>query len=82
MHRLPIPALSAARNGEQKGMEMPWIDAEGVMPWVSNVYQHSQQPRHHSQGEINYHIANRVSRFNRVFQHADIHKDESAAMIF
>ena len=64
-------------------MEMPWIDAGGAMPWVSNVYQHSQHPRHHSQGEINYHIANRVSRITvRVFQHADIHKDESAAMIF
>jgi hypothetical protein len=79
---LPIPALSAARGGEPEDMKMPWIDAGGAMPWVSNVYQHSQHPRHHSQGEINYHTANRVSRFNRVFQHADIHKDESAAMIF
>jgi len=36
-----------------------------------------------SQGEINYRIANRVSQITvRIFQHADIHKDESAAMIF
>ena len=63
-------------------MKMPRIDAGGAMPWVSNVYQHSQQPRHHSQGEINYRIANRVSQINvRVFQLADIQKDESAAMI-
>src|ERR1039457_1359058 len=36
-----------------------------------------------SQGEINYRTANRVFQINvRVFQFADVHKDESAAMIF
>ncbi len=52
---LPIPVPGADRSGEPEGMEMPWIDAEGVLPWVSNVYQQSQHPRHHSQGGIKYH---------------------------